>query len=64
MKKAIEGTLPFGTAEKFGVNDGFVDFIEDDEYYRETVPDRVREELHGVITDLRQGKLHFGMPDY
>jgi simple sugar transport system substrate-binding protein len=53
----LEGTLPFGSAEVMGVNDGYVDFIQDDPVYLETVPAGIREKQAAMIEKIRSGTL-------
>ncbi|MDR2702221.1 MAG: BMP family ABC transporter substrate-binding protein [Spirochaetaceae bacterium] len=53
----LEGALPFGSAEVMGVNDGYVDFIQDDPVYLETVPAEIREKQAAMIERIRSGAL-------
>jgi simple sugar transport system substrate-binding protein len=53
----LSGTLPFGTAETLGVNDGYVDFVQDDPVYLETVPVEIREKQAAMIDKIRSGEL-------
>ncbi len=62
IKQAIEGTLPYGEAEIAGVKEGYVYFAEDDELYREYVPEEIRNKQHSVIKEIESGKLNLQMP--
>jgi len=53
----LAGELPFGQAETMGVNDGYVDFVQDDPVYLETVPAEVREKQAAMIERIRSGEL-------
>ncbi|MDR2662606.1 MAG: BMP family ABC transporter substrate-binding protein [Treponema sp.] len=53
----LEGTLPFGTAETLGVNNGYVDFIQDDPEYIKTVSPEIREKQAAMIQRIRSGDL-------
>jgi len=53
----LSGTLPFGTAEIMGVNDGYVDFVQDDPIYLETVPAGIRERQAAMVGRIRAGEL-------
>jgi simple sugar transport system substrate-binding protein len=53
----LEGELPFGSAETAGINDGYVDFVEDDPVYIETVPAEIRERQAAMIDRIRRGEL-------
>jgi len=53
----LEGSLPFGQAEIMGVNDGYVDFVQDDPIYIETVPAEIREKQAAMIERIRSEEL-------
>ncbi len=53
VKQAIEGTLPFGTAVTVGIDQGYVTFIEDDETYKESVPEEIRTMQHQFIESMK-----------
>jgi len=53
----LSGILPFGSAETAGVNDGYVDFIENDPVYIQTVPAEIRERQAVMIQRIRTGEL-------
>jgi simple sugar transport system substrate-binding protein len=53
----LNGELPFGTAETMGLNDGYVDFIQDDQVYLETVSPEVREKQKNMINRIKSGEL-------
>jgi simple sugar transport system substrate-binding protein len=53
----LNGTLPFGTAETLGVNNGYVDFVQDDPEYIRTVSPEIREKQAAMIERIRSGDL-------
>ena len=53
----LSGTLPFGTTEIMGVNDGYVDFVEIDPLYINAVPEEIRKKQAEMITRIRSGEL-------
>ena len=59
---AIEGKLPFGTAEVVGVRDGYVEFIEDDPLYVQNVPASIREIQRELVVTLESGDFSLVMP--
>ena len=61
-KLAIMGELPFGSAEVRGVKDGYVEFVEDDPAYQESVPEGIRAAQSAVLRSLREGALELVMP--
>ncbi|MDR1747469.1 MAG: BMP family ABC transporter substrate-binding protein [Spirochaetaceae bacterium] len=52
----LEDTIRFGTAETFGMAEGYVDFITDDPLYTATVPEDIREKMAAAAADIRLGK--------
>lgn len=61
-KMAIEGTLPFGTAEVKGVKDGYVEFVQNDPLYIEHVPEQMRKTQQALVEKLTGGDISFVMP--
>ncbi|MCL1812705.1 MAG: BMP family ABC transporter substrate-binding protein [Treponema sp.] len=53
----LSGTLPFGKTETMGVNDGYVDFVENDPYYIDAVPEEIRKKQAEMIAKIRNGEL-------
>lgn len=64
VTKAIEGTLPFGTAEVLHMADGYVDFADEDPLYGESVSEDVRAEMDAVVEKMRSGELKFAPPQF
>jgi simple sugar transport system substrate-binding protein len=57
VRRYLEGTLPFGSAEIRGVKDGYVDFIQDDPRYEAAVSPEVRGKQAAMIERIRSGEL-------
>lgn len=55
-KEFLEGKTPWGTAKMVGIKEGFVDFVQDDPLYIQTVPADVREKMKKLLDDIRSGK--------
>ena len=53
----LAGTLPFGKTEVMGVNDGYVDFVEDDPLYTAAVSGEIRNKQAEMIAKIRSGEL-------
>jgi simple sugar transport system substrate-binding protein len=51
------GELPFGKTEIMGVNDGYVNFIEDDPLYAAAVSEDIRKKQALMIAKIRNGEL-------
>jgi basic membrane lipoprotein Med (substrate-binding protein (PBP1-ABC) superfamily) len=64
VKLAIEGKLSYGAAVKVGAEDGFIDFITDDQIYIQNVPAPIREKMANRLQMFKTGALHLSMPDF
>jgi simple sugar transport system substrate-binding protein len=53
----LNDALVFGRAEEAGVREGYVDFVEDDPVYRETVGEAVRQQQAALVERIRVGDL-------
>ncbi len=62
LKAAFEGKLAFGTAEVVGMKEGYIEFLDRDPSYRETVPAAIRAKLDAAIASIKSGKLSFAVP--
>ena len=51
----LKGKTAWGTAKMLGVKDGFVDFVQDDELYEETVPAGIREQMAELVDAIKAG---------
>ena len=56
-KLYLEGKLPFGKAELVGVADGYVDFVDDDPVYIQTVSEPIRKKQAEMVARFRTGVL-------
>lgn len=56
-KRFLQSELPFGSAEVVGVAEAYVDFIEDDPVYIDTVPADIRDAQAALTNRLRKGEL-------
>lgn len=53
IKLAVEGKLPFGTAETAGIEGKWITFIDDNPLYAEHVPETIRQKLQNAIDDMK-----------
>ena len=53
----LNGKTAWGTAKMLGVKDGFVDFVQDDELYEETVPAGIRAQMAELVDSIKAGKI-------
>ena len=67
IDRMVEGELPFGTVEPYGIVEGGVR-LSDNEYYREVTPADVLEYMDGLQQDVIDGKVeipsYFDFEDY
>ena len=54
-KEFFEGKTPWGTAKMVGMQDGFIDFIQDDELYIKAVPEDIRQKMKTLVQDIISG---------
>ena len=53
----LRGKTEWGTAKMLGVKEGYVDFVQDDPLYEKTVPENIRNQMSGLLDDIKNGKL-------
>lgn len=58
----LNGTLDFGKATTVGIQEGYVDFIQDDVLYAQAVPSSVREKMSTVVESIKNGTLLLPSP--
>ncbi|MDR2897664.1 MAG: BMP family ABC transporter substrate-binding protein [Spirochaetaceae bacterium] len=58
----LGGDMQFGTANTFGMAEGYVDLITDDPLYIDTVPEDIRVKMAALAEDIRSGKLSLPSP--
>ena len=54
-KEFFEGKTPWGTAKMVGMQDGFIDFIQDDELYIKAVPEDIRQKMKTLVEAIISG---------
>ena len=53
----LNGKTAWGTAKMLGVKEGYVDFVQDDPLYEQTVPKDVRNQMAALLTKIQKGEL-------
>ena len=61
LEKAIDGNIQFGTAQSIGVKEGYLGFIDDDNY-RNSVSAGIQEKFGFFMDDLRAGRIDYTIP--
>jgi simple sugar transport system substrate-binding protein len=64
LQEAIRKRLSYGTARKLGIQDGYVEFIIDDDNFRDSVPPALQEKMKELMTLFQSGSIRFDMPDF
>ena len=59
-KQFIEGKTPWGTADMVGMQDGFIEFVQDDPLYTSTVPQNIRDAMANLVEQIRSGAFKIG----
>lgn len=56
-KDYLDGKTQWGSASVVGVKEGYVDFVQDDQIYLDTVPSDVRAKLSTLVDSIKDGSL-------
>lgn len=59
----LKDETEWGTARTVGLSDGYVEFVQDDPLYIETVPKSVRDKMASLIESIRTGELNLMQND-
>jgi len=62
LKKALQGTLAFGTADVVDAKAGYVDFADNDPLYTQNVPADVRAKMADMLKKFRSGAMSLPVP--
>jgi hypothetical protein len=62
LKKAMQGTLAFGTADVVDAKAGYVDFADKDPLYTQNVPADVRAKMADMLKKFRSGAMSLAVP--
>ena len=58
----ISGKLEFGTAQIVGVKEGYINFIDDDPAYTDSVPLEIQKKFNLFMSNLRAGNIEYTVP--
>ncbi len=64
IKSAIEGTLEFGIAQIVTTADGYLDFVDSNPLYTESVSREVQAEMDKMLAEIRGGEINLEIPKY
>ena len=64
VKKALSGTLEYGTAVIMGVKEDYVYFVDNDDIYKNTVPQNIQEQIKRTENRIKEGTLKLDMPHF
>ena len=54
--------ITFGSAKTVGIQDGYIDFVQDDPLYVETVPQSIRDKMKTLVDSIKSGELLLPSP--
>lgn len=61
-KAAFDGALPYGTADVVGMKDGYIEFLDKNQLYIDSVPAAIRGKVGALLDEIRSGKKVFSVP--
>jgi simple sugar transport system substrate-binding protein len=62
LKRAFDGSLPYGTADVVGIKDGYIEFLDKSPSYLGIVPSQIQAKVAMVIRDIKNGIIRFPLP--
>ncbi len=64
VKASMQNKLEFGKARVVGIQDGYIDFVTDDENYRKLVSVDIRERIESLLKSFKSGSRRLEMPAF
>jgi basic membrane lipoprotein Med (substrate-binding protein (PBP1-ABC) superfamily) len=64
LKEAVEGTIKWGEAVILNMRDGYVDFVDTNPLYEQSVSEDVRADMKKMLDDMRSGRVSFEVPKF
>jgi simple sugar transport system substrate-binding protein len=61
-KAAADGKLAYGTADVVGMKDGYIEFLDKNQLYIDSVPPDIRAKVAALLADIRSGKKVLTVP--
>lgn len=55
-KEFLNGNTPWGVAKMVGMEDGFIEFVQDDPLYIQTVPENIRNTMSDLVNQIKSGE--------
>lgn len=55
-KEFLNGNTPWGVAKMVGMEDGFIEFVQDDPLYIQTVPENIRNTMSDLVYQIKNGE--------
>ena len=62
LRDAMSGNINYGTARIVGVQDGYLNFIDNDAAYRNYIPESMQEQFDSFMNDMRGGRIEYKLP--
>jgi simple sugar transport system substrate-binding protein len=64
VKASMQNKLEFGKARVVGIREGYIDFVTDDEHYRQYVSAETRDRVESLLQDFKSGSRSLEMPTF
>jgi simple sugar transport system substrate-binding protein len=64
LSQALAGTIPYGTATTVGIEDGYIDFIFDDQGFSDYVPADIQQKMRTFMDDFKAGNIPYEQQHY
>ena len=64
VKASIEDKLELGKARVVGIQEGYIDFVTDDENYLKFVSPEIREKVGSLLKEFKSGTRRLEMPTF
>ena len=62
LRNVADGDVQYGTADVLGVKEGYLNFIDGDPAYRDSLPAGIRQRFDSFMNDFRAGLINFTVP--
>jgi simple sugar transport system substrate-binding protein len=62
LSDALAGKIQYGSSRTVGAKEGYLNFIDDDPLYRDSLPSGIREQFGAFMNQIRAGGVDFTVP--
>ena len=62
LSDALAGKIQYGSSRTVGAKEGYLNFIDDDPFYGDSLPAGIREQFGAFMNRIRAGSVDFSVP--